>query len=778
MEALFANPTKYKKAKPLVERYGEPIRYVSNKVGCLIFDPDDFKSNSKGYLRESKVQLDPDTPQPWVDELYDAPIGSILCLPQNIDTDASKNFYGKKHFVKTTHFAEMLQELKESETSGGRTYSSMHGNSGVGKTHALDLLCEVAKAKKYFVIHYSRSVYEKMWEFDDVTPGSYRRRLLKELVDQNPPGIWEKYLGFKVGRKATTKEEKKKADIYARAKKIVDLGEIMTTKSSELALAERTLGDIYEELAKSEHRVVVVLDDINTLTKGSVRTAHRFTPEQVRRHQTTGTAILNLVRNDSTSSFQHAQNFTIFAAASQHFRDLERMGHAVKPKRIRPNSSIWDMMGLQLFAYRFTRRIGNLENADDGLCARLARVCMVESGLLLRLLVVGLNDGAQECCNTDSYEKKEEQEDLVDKFVKALKDRVTRNVEQRYLEVFKSFFLRYDIEVSIESLLMEATPEQKALNFKFIENTMNIFRKPIFDLSEERKNPYFDTGLITESMRRPSKGFGFVSNLARTVYGEQLARHSFMKSNPLVVTDSDWENFQERVEGAFKFRGFVPNHFIREYSGKRAAKITKVPAAFMTIKLKFQYNRGQKRAADGEAKASLKSVDFVHGDEMIEFQDWMDGCNDVSQSVMFVGEGKGARDMPAFDQVLVSKTVEQSQRDTHFYAFQCSMEEMKNGVMKSTRFDKMKENGKALLTNIVRIAYQNEDYSVNVKRDKTLGIVRGKKRKIAIPNTDVACFYINPRELASKTKGSVDPGFILNVLGPEAVCDCFQIQYK
>ena len=54
--------------------------------------------------------------------------------------------------------------LEEAESKSTQTLFCMHGNSGVGKTHTLDVLCEVAKAKGIFVVHYSRNIYDAMWK--------------------------------------------------------------------------------------------------------------------------------------------------------------------------------------------------------------------------------------------------------------------------------------------------------------------------------------------------------------------------------------------------------------------------------------------------------------------------------------------------------------------------------------------------------------------------------------------------------------------------------------
>ena len=780
----------------LVSDYGEPISYVTKKVLCLTFNPNEFYEGMDGKIIESTLQFDKEYPDDWISEIRGAPVGSILRLPATVVSDASFP-YGKTHFVKTSHFEKMFNRLELDEKMSTKTYYCMHGNSGVGKTHTLDVLCEVGKAKGLFVIHYSRGVYDDMWKLDEEKAGWYKRILVKRLVESNSEAVWRKYLrlpGNEIGVKLS-ENEKERENIYRNAKRVVQWREEekletykQTAETYIKNLASQTLKDIYKALTAADERVLIVIDDINTLTKGQMRTTHEIPLQRLQRQQATGQTILDLCMDLNANPFHMATNVMMFVAASQHFHELERMGTNLSPVRIKPSTSIWDIMGITLFFYRYIRFMDNLKNASDEFCGRLARTCMIECGLLLRLLIQGTQDAAIKVdAENQRFTTVENRNGMVYKFLNAIKMRVDISVKQRYEEVFRSYFEKTEGKrIPIGFLQLKSSPEHRRMQRDFLLVSQSIFKKSTFSLVEHRNSPYFDTGIITETMKSSEDGqFGFVSNIARTAYGKQLADKTLMKTSPLEIKDGESSVFQERIEHSFRFRGFAPGENIRDYVESTKASVIDVPPAFMTVKLEFDYKKGtQKRKSNGDNlppdnvthNVTLKSIKFSDEDKKA-FQTWMAGSNDISQSVLFVGKGiGGSYDMPAFDQVLVTKNVAEKTRNTFFYAFQNTLEQLQNGHISSGRFEKMKGNGIKLLSEIIQVGYGNQGYKVVLKNDEHFGVVDENNQ--AVDHTDVALFYVNPKGEARRGPSSKKPGFVLYVIGQKAVLESFRMEYK
>ena len=606
-------------------------------------------------------------------------------------------------------------------------------------------------------------------------------------------------------------DETEREEIYRDAKIVKNWKESDTPKQKKgqqpvspevyiRQLASQTLTDIYKELTKTDDRVLVVIDDINTLSKGQLRSNTESTDEKLSCQKASGEAVLQLCLPDQGNPFRNAKNAMFFVAASQHFHEFSKMQHTTAPVRIKPMTSIWDIMGITFFLFKNIKDVPNLKNAKVPFLVSLIKTCMIKCGLLLRLLIGGTKDAIVKFdadnarCNTE-----ENKDGLVCKFLNCIMVRVDSAVQQRYEEVFRTFFQSKEKkDVPIGFFPSTQTDESKRMQTAFLERTQKMFSTSTFSLDDQRNSPYFDTGIIVESMRSADEGkFGFVSNIAKIAYGRQLASMTMPITSPLEIQGKEYSDFQERIENRFRFGGFVSNENIRGYVDNTKAPIEDVPPAFMTVKLTFDYiKKAQKRPnivpngsdlpedsdppEDSDlpiGSIKLNTIKFNDVDDKKAFRVWMAGSNDISQSVLFVGKGPGgANDMPAFDQVLVTKKVnEQGERNTFFYAFQNTLETLQNGHIKPSRFVQMKGNGIKLLGKIARVGYDDTNYDVILKRDGHFGVVDGNKD--AVSHTGVAIFYVNPKGEARKGPSSKDPGFVLYVIGAKAIEVSFKMEY-
>ena len=186
----------------LVTMNFEQLLYVNSKIHSVYYDRNDFCENMKTFIWLSEVKYDAANPKPWLDTLYDAPVGSHLCNPDNFRGEAtSSNIqcdYAETHLVKTSHIQKLLDSLSRgrSETRNSCHRWMMHGNSGWGKTHALGLIVRVVIADELFVVSMASNEYDLAWGDELRGKGDCSRVFLKQMVSLNSKNVWKKYMDF------------------------------------------------------------------------------------------------------------------------------------------------------------------------------------------------------------------------------------------------------------------------------------------------------------------------------------------------------------------------------------------------------------------------------------------------------------------------------------------------------------------------------------------------------------------------------------------------------
>ena len=258
----------------------EPMRYINAKIMSLGFR---YRKNpNRSFLWNSEVSY-VDGANVWFTEVCRAPVGSILRLPEHVKTEATDiNVYCQTHFVKTTHFAFILDLYNEGMEADTNVYNAIHGNSGVGKTSSLDIICRLASAQGVFVVRTFKERYADMWSAAEVkSPGGWKLLLLKGIWKDNSNEVFRHYLGLPKHKPADTTELSKEQ--RANENMLTALDQIVTWKPGVAMFYEKeglTAADVeektegcyaklLEELAKEgQEKGLMVIDDINTLSKG------------------------------------------------------------------------------------------------------------------------------------------------------------------------------------------------------------------------------------------------------------------------------------------------------------------------------------------------------------------------------------------------------------------------------------------------------------------------------------------------------------------------------
>ena len=179
--------------------------YVYSKILCVDYCELDFEEGSKGFIWVSET--DPaKKSKNWLKELYDAPVGSIFLRPKSLVAEQSAFFeqskvkYCKNRFVKTSHMQLMLKKFqtgKEMRDANAPVIMLQHGNSGLGKTHAADLIATVASLEKLFLIKMGQDQYKSCWSSELQGKGEYKRVFVQQMEKWNSEVVWEKYMGRK-----------------------------------------------------------------------------------------------------------------------------------------------------------------------------------------------------------------------------------------------------------------------------------------------------------------------------------------------------------------------------------------------------------------------------------------------------------------------------------------------------------------------------------------------------------------------------------------------------
>ena len=212
-----------------VDNYFEQLCYVNSRIACVYFDETQFFEGMKHYIWVSDIQYDEEKPDDWVKEVMSTPVGSIMCKPPTIVKlilvlTALESVFAQQHFVKTRHIDSVLSALERGLSSPGNFQSLMHGNSGVGKTHGIDIAAKVARCQDVFVIQMAQTDYNLLWDMEYKGLGGYQRGLIKLMWEGNREAVWRKYFRLPE-KKSESPEFTEKEELLKEVEMIAGLKE-------------------------------------------------------------------------------------------------------------------------------------------------------------------------------------------------------------------------------------------------------------------------------------------------------------------------------------------------------------------------------------------------------------------------------------------------------------------------------------------------------------------------------------------------------------------------
>ena len=514
-------------------------------------------------------------------------------------------------------------------------------------------------------------------------------------------------------------------------------------KMSVGAFSSKVYGDIIAALKKSDHKVVIIIDDINTLATGSVRVQEhgvRLTEEEIQRRQTMGTDIFTSWCTISTSdhhlvSNTNDDNIILFVAASQHYNFLSKLEGKATADHVKPTTTLWDIVGYS-HLYNKTLIVDSKTSYLPKVRRGMVKVLLQESGVIPRTVQWALKqseDKVVRYCTRNDLEIRY----AVQAYLSTLITKVREGIRKRYDEVFINFYSHVSV-FSDFSRRNDIPEEIKKENHRsFVESSINCLEQHSFELTE-KLDAYFDTGLIIEHDLLPGI-YGFMSNTFKMAFGEIMGNNeaAYQRTTYFPIHRGDGQGFQRYVERGLLLRGLYTNQLVSYQYGrpKTGSPLYKAPPAYRRVSVNF---------TEGELNGKpLWQVGFEGGESVRdEFVRWATTPQTTSQTFMLT-TGVSAPDMKGFDEVLVSNELQQTGDIMHFFAVQVSTEGPELSSIPNKRFEKFESYGVHVLDSIVRLVWPERRVKINHTLPKTMNVyTKGQKVK----NVAIHLVYISLKE--------------------------------
>ena len=481
----------------------DPHLFIRSKIMCIGFDAErDVKEGFDGQFIRVCLKS---TENSWHNDIISAPIGSILQKPDQVTSEATGMNYGNfasSWFVKT----QMLQEAIDVITTGLDTKKSdvkfLHGNSGIGKTHALDMAVEIGRRKNLLVLHCYSGRYDEFWNHEFKSKGGWKRLFLRQVwLDNNvellrtyfrlPPTSPNKRPKLQLSDLENPRSEAYRECIFQDFMSIVLLDAAKPKGKTFTDVTETVWIGFWNSVIdkgdlgiKKEDRkmILMVFDDINCLEKGKTKSSSTTNDKKVLDYRTVvGLEILSILRYNDTKSncpFAKGRNYILFAAASQHYRVVQSFSVTVHMDRMPPPTTCMELQGFCLFYCTILREtVGCFHKTKK----EIVKALLAESGVVARSIVgvLGTSVGkAKQMADAGQSDRDE----FVQYFVSGLKEVVRNAIQTRYQSVFRAFYVQYRDDRNLLKSFKDKDVDEKEQHSNFVEDCLRIFRANIFHI--------------------------------------------------------------------------------------------------------------------------------------------------------------------------------------------------------------------------------------------------------------------------------------------------------
>ena len=748
----------------------DPHMYVHSKIMCIGFDAetDVVKKGFDGQF--IKVCLK-STAASWHKDVISAPVGSILQKPNDVTSEAAGMSYGdftSSCFVKT----KMLQEALDIVTKGLKEKKSdakfLHGNSGIGKTYALDMTAEIGRRKNLLVIHFYSGRYNDLWKYDFKMKGGWKRLFLRQVRFDNSVDLLRTYFRLPPDNPDAKPKlkpsdlENPRSEAYReyifqdfmsitpldadkpRGKSFADVTESVWTGFWNSIINKGELG-----ITKPTRKMVLmVIDNINCLEKGETKTSSATKDRKVQDYRKeVGAEMLNVIRYNDTKSncpFVNGRNYILFAAASQHYRIVQSFAVTVHMNRMPPPTTSMELQGFCLF---FRAILCETVGCFHLTKKEIVKALLAESGVIVRNIVAVLGSSiatAKEMADSGQYDR----ESFIQYFISGLKEVVRTAIQTRYHSVFRMFYVQYRDYKNLLKDYKDKNVDEKKQHSDFVEDCLGIFRKNIFHI-EKDYSPYFDTGLIIESPTT-SRSYGFISHLAKTLFRSQIYETMKAYGAHIKICPEDGVRFERRVTQTLMINGLDLTN-VESYVRGDVAELPAIPIPSYEFNLTFTYFPNHNQRDSNYPDESLKQVQFKVQAEEQQFRDWFQKKAIYSRSVMLTSTYEGSQ-MPAFNNIIITQLVTNTARSTQVTAIQSSLEEHGESTIKASRFDGFANNGRKLVESILKML--NSSYTVQCKKTPKRYVVYNQAKEDGNINVDI--LYLCIRNKCKSDGGSTN----------------------
>ena len=709
----------------------DPHLYIRSKIMCIGFNAE-TDIVKEGFADQFIRVCFRSTAASWHTDVIAAPIGSILQKPNDVTSEAAGTGYGNfasSCFVKT----KMLQEAIDIVTTSLKEKKSdakfLHGNSGIGKTHSLDMIAEIGRRKNLLVIHFYSGRYNDLWSYDYKGKGGWKRLFLRQVRLDNSVVLLRSYFRLppvNPGEKPKldpSDEENPRSQAYRECifqdlMSITPLDAEKPKRKSFADVTESTWTGFWNSIIDkgesgiskgARKMVLMVIDDINCLEKGETKTSSQTKDRKVKNYRKdVGAEMLKLIRYNDTKSnckFANGRNYILFAAASQHYRCIQSFAVTVHMNRMPPPTTSMELLGFCLFFSAILRETVDCFHLTT---KEIVKALLAESGVVVRNIVAVLGSSiatAKEMADSGRNDR----ESFVEYFISGLKEVVRTAIQTRYQSVFRMFYVQYRDDRKLLKDYKDKEVDVKKQHSAFVEDCLSIFRKNIFYI-EKDYSPYFDTGLIIESPTK-RRFYGFISHLVKTLFGSQIFETMKSYSAHLKLCPEDGVCFERRVTQTLMINGLDLRN-VQSYVYGSRAELPDIPIPSYEFNLKFTYFLNCAQRDSNHPEETLKQVQFKVKAEEEQFRNWFQKKALYSRSVMLTSTYEGSQ-MPVFNNIIITQLFTNAARSTQVTAIQSSLEDHGEPKIKASRFEAFVNNGRKLVESILQML--DPSYTVRVE---------------------------------------------------------------
>ena len=529
------------------------------------------------------------------------------------------------------------------------------------------------------------------------------------------------------------------------------------------------LNRTFRQLKESSHKILLVMDDMNTLYKKKLRNEEQIDLDTHKYREMVSQQLVNLsYMNDKNHPLCNVRrsNLILLVAASQHFSFFVKMGGSDPSKRIQPTNDVWDIVGYYYF-FTLAMKDNPQLNSDwrPKTCQRIVCSLLQESGMLPRAIVVGINSGTETV--QDRSDTSRNLKYIVHSFVEGMRTQVRQHIETRYSEVFENYYFKKGYQPN--KVYQKFTAAQRKVAHKeFVRDTLNLLLSHSFKI-DTHVSPYLDTGLVLKC--EFSGSHGFISRMARVEFGSVIGFNEKLQRSITEINHSGQaQDFEKAVQNGIILRGICTSKVVAYESGKVVTldPVSDAPSPCRRYFVTFHV------MSDEEKTCKLR---FSSDEEEQDFRSWMREKSMISESVLFISCVSGGGQMPGFDQILVFKEVSSARRCTHLYLLQCSLEDGKDSVISSERFTKISTNGIKVLQNVVDAVWPELQYKVALSKERKKFYVIKNTKGDELENLNIEVFYVCLRSEVKSRNPENDPLKVW-VYNREACEDNFMVTWR